>query len=501
MYLGIDLGTGSCKAALIDASGQIRGFGQGEYPAGAGQRQWNEQDPEGMMAGMLQAARQALESAGAGAEQVAALSLGGAMHSLLALDSQNQPLTGIITWADGRGAQHARRWRGSSLAQALYQRTGCPAHGMYPLYKLLWLREEQPALFARAARFITAKEFVLQRLTGEWWVDYSLAAGHSLMDTRALAWDDEALALAGLKTEQLSPPSAPQRVLRLTNASLAGQMGLRPGTPLVLGCSDAVNSSLGAGAVLPGKATLMVGTSGALRLVAGLPVLHPFGRSWCYAIDDAHWLVGGAINNGGVALSWLRDLFSQASGADLTFDQVIALAQQAPAGAGGVLCLPFFAGERSPNWNLNARAAFVGMSLQHGAPHIARALLEGVAFRFRSLAEMLAEAGCALAEIRASGGFVHAPLWLEITASALEQELLIPAWGETSCWGAAAWAMIGTGALPDMESASQLVPLERSVPPDAQLSDVYASLYPLYSRLYENLLPSFDDLSAYQAQH
>ncbi len=500
-FLGIDLGTGSCKACVLDRGGRVMGFGQGAYPAGAGLSGWTEQDPRGLLVGMAAASRQALDAAQAAPGQVAALSLGGAMHSLLALDSAGEPLTGIITWADGRGARQAAAQRGTPEAVQRYRRTGCPAHGMYPLYKILWMREEAPDLFARAARFATAKDYALAKLSGEWLLDYSLGAGHGLMDTRGLAWDGEALALAGLRGDQLPRLGAPGEVLRLRDARMAAEMGLRVGTPLVLGCSDAVNSSLGAGAVLEGQATLMIGTSGALRLIAPQPVLHPAGRSWCYAIDAAHWLVGGAINNGGVALSWLRDLFNQAGGAELSFEQLVALAGQAPAGAGGLVCLPFFAGERSPNWNLNARAVFCGLSLQHGAAHLARALLEGIALRFRSLDEMLAEAGCQIREVRASGGFVHAPLWLQITASVMRRELRLPVSGETSCWGAAAWALIGAGALASLEEAGALAAVEGSALPDAEQAAVYERLYPLYTRLYANLLPSFEEIAAFQEEN
>ena len=500
VFLGIDLGTGSCKACLLDRSGRALGFGQGEYAVPA-QHNWNEQDPRGLIGGMAAASRQALQDARVNANQVVAVSLGGAMHSLLALDAAGEPLTGIITWADGRGAKQAAAQRGTPQAGQRYQRTGCPAHGMYPLYKILWMREEAPELYARAARFATAKDYVLAQLTGEWLLDYSLGAGHGLMDTRTLAWDEEALELAGLSPRQLPALAGPRQRLRLNNAVLAGEMGLLNGTPLVLGCSDAVNSSLGAGAVLAGQATLMIGTSGALRLVAPQPVLHPAGRSWCYAIDAEHWLVGGAINNGGVAFAWLRDVLQQPCGEPLSFEALVALAGQAPAGSDGLLCLPFFAGERSPNWNLNARGVFFGLSLQHGAAHMARALLEGIAFRFRSLAEMLGEAGCDLREVRASGGFVHAPLWLQITASALRRELRLPASGETSSWGAAAWALIGAGALDSLEEAGALVAVEGSALPDPQQAAVYERLYPLYTRLYTDLLPSFEELAAFQNDH
>ena len=154
----------------------------------------------------------------------------------------------------------------------------------------------------------------------------------------------------------------------------------------------------------------MVGTSGAFRVISPRPILDEKARSWCYAIDEGHWLVGGAINNGGVALSWLRDCLNQAFSLLspeplLSFEDVIALAGSAKAGAGGVICLPFFAGERSPNWNLNARALFFGMTLEHGVRHLARALLEGIAFRFRNLKEVLIDVGVDVRQIIASGGF------------------------------------------------------------------------------------------------
>lgn len=498
MFLGIDLGTGSCKAVVLNGEGRVLGAGQGTYPVGEGPRRWNEQRPEALLEGMARASRQALQAARASARQIEAMSVGGAMHSLLALDGSERPLTGVITWADGRGAHQAGQYRGTPQGVALYQRTGCPVHGMYPFYKILWLRDEQPGVFAQAARYVTAKEYALHALTGEWVIDYSIAAGHGLMDTHALCWDAEALALAGLREAQFSPLAPPQYLLSLADTPLVRQAGLLPGTPLVLGCSDAVNSSLGAGAVLPTQATLMVGTSGALRLVARQPILHPQGKNWCYAIDSAHWLVGGAINNGGVALDWLRGVFSRAGGAEVTFEAVAALAGEAPAGAGGVLCLPFFAGERSPNWNLNVRGVFFGLTLEHGPAHLARALLEGVAFRFRSLAEMLAEVGCEPAEIRASGGFIHSPLWLGIMASVLNRQLSLPEWGETSSWGAAAWAMIGVGAVADLEAAGRLVKVNGQTVPVPEQVPVYERLYALYARLYDDLLPSFEDVARFQ---
>jgi gluconokinase len=497
-FIGIDLGTGSCKSAILDRNGRLLGSGSGNYPAANSNQKWNEQDPQGMLTGMIQAVRQALEQASVDPRDCAAISLGCAMHSLLALDIRSAPLTGIITWADGRGARQANARRGTALAAELYQQTGCPAHGMYPLYKILWLQQELPEVFQKTARFVTAKEYVLHLLTGEWAVDYSIAAGTGLMNTHSLTWNSPSLELAGVRIEQLSPLAGPLSTFTLGSSELAAQMGLIPGTPIFMGCSDAVNSSLGAGSVLPGQATLMVGTSGALRLISNRPVLHPAGRNWCYAIDAQHWLVGGAINNGGIALSWFRDLLNQAQpgAAGLSFDDLLARAGESPCGANGLLCLPFFAGERSPNWNLNARGVFFGLSLQHEIKDIARAILEGIAFRFRSVDEMLAEAGCKIEAVRASGGFVRSDLWLNIMSSALNREIQIPATGETSSLGAAAWALLGAGELSNLEEMAKLAPVESVCAPVTALAQQYDRLYPLYTRLYTASLEAFDELAA-----
>jgi gluconokinase len=249
----------------------------------------------------------------------------------------------------------------------------------------------------------------------------------------------------------------------------------------------------------------MVGTSGAFRVISPRPILDEKARSWCYAIDEGHWLVGGAINNGGVALSWLRDCLNRAVPHDtpereLTFEDIIALAGTAKAGAGGVICLPFFAGERSPNYNLNARALFFGMTLEHGVKHLARALLEGIAFRFRSLKEVLVDIGVEVRQIIASGGFTKSPLWLQVMADVLDRELMIPAWGDTSALGAAFWALLPARQGGRLETVGDLVKLRDSCRPNPENVEIYNRIYPLFERLYRSLEKNFDELAELQAE-
>jgi gluconokinase len=500
-FLGIDLGTGSCKAAAVAESGRVIGFGASEYSGAEAQERWREQDPQELVRAAMASVRQAVERSGARPERCAGMSIGGALHSMMAMDDRDQPLTGVITWADGRAVRQAEAVAATEAGRRLYQKTGCPAHGMYPLYKVMWLRENRPELFQKARRYVSAKEYVGFRLTGAWQVDYSLAAGSGFLDTHTLEWSDSALNQAGIRPDQLSPLAAPVDLLGRLSAEAAAQMGIPAGAPIVTGSSDAVNSSIGAGAVASNQATLMIGTSGALRVVAPRPVLDPKARSWCYAIDAAHWLVGGAINNGGVALSWLRDCLNQAHVRQpLTFEDVLALAGRAPVGSGGLVCLPFFAGERSPNWNQNARAVFFGMSLTHEARHLARALLEGVAFRFKSLLTVLAEMGLDIRQVLASGGFTQSEFWLQVMADALGRELSVPEWGETSALAAAFWPFLSLGGAASVDGIRGWVKFRRVQQPVPEHAAAYDRIYPLYTELYRSLTGAFDEVARLQRE-
>ncbi len=502
-FIGIDLGTGSCKSIVVDERAKVLGFRSAEYSGLQAQDRWQEQDPEELLKAAIVSVRGAVTASGIPPEACAGLSIGGALHSVMALDVHGDPLTGVITWADGRAVEQTKALRGLPLAHQLYGETGCPVHGMYPLYKVMWLRDKRRDVFEKTWRYVSAKEYVVARLTGEYLVDYCLAAGSAFLHSQTLHWNPLCLEMAGIREDQLSTLCSPFTVHKGLNSEFARKIGIREDVPVVVGSSDAANSNLGAGSVHARQATCMVGTSGAFRVISPRPILDEKARSWCYAIDQGHWLVGGAINNGGVALSWLRDCLNQAAshlspGPGLSFEDVIALAGNAKTGAGGVICLPFFAGERSPNYNLNARALFFGVTLEHGVSHLARALLEGIAFRFKTLKEVLTDVGVDVREIRASGGFTKSPLWLQVMTDALDRELRIPTWGETSALGAAFWALLSAHGEKALEKAGDFVERGDSCRPNPENALIYSRMYPLFERLYRSLEKDFDEVAELQ---
>ncbi len=501
-YLGVDLGTSSCKTVIIDRHAHVLGCGVSSYAARDTRSAWQEQNPKSILEGMIQAVRAAVADAENLSAPCGGLSLGGALHSVMALDDAGEPLTGVMTWADGRAVEQAQRLRGRPETADLYAQTGCPIHGMYPLYKIIWLREKRPDIFQRAARFVSAKEYIFAQMTGQDWIDPSLAAGSGLLNTHTLRWHLPALELAEVDPDQLSRLHPPTEAHQGLKSSLAAQMDIPADTPVVLGSSDATNSNLGAGAVRPHQATLNVGSSGAYRFIAPEPILDPKARSWCYAIDENHWLVGGAINNAGLALSWWRDALNAIMPDDgqVSFSGLIEKAKEVEAGAEGLLCLPFLAGERSPYWNLNARGSFFGLTLEHDARHMARALLEGVGFSVRSLDEVLVEQGAKIEEVRASGGFTKSNFWIEMISSALKRALTVPAWGETSSLGAAFWPLLAAGVVGQLEDLGSLVKLDQTCQPNHQDAAIYDQLYPLYRDLYTTLESSFEHIADLQRQ-
>lgn len=503
-FMGIDLGTGSCKSVVVDAHARVIGFGACGYTSVNSDSLWSEQDPDALVEAMVCSVRDAIHAAiereGISPGACGGVSLGGAYHSIMAVDTAGEPLTGVITWVDGRAAPQAEVVRRTHDAQKIYQQTGCPVHAMYPLYKLIWLREERPQVFDQAARFISGKEYALAHLTGEYLVDIGIAAGTGLLNTHTYNWDPLSLELAGITPDRLATLCSPTQIVRNLNPDLANQMGIPEDTPLVVGSADAVNSSLGAGAVMAGHATCMVGTSGAFRIIADQPVLDHKTRTYCYAIDHGHWLVGGAINNGGLALSWFREVLNQmlkgaSGGAQLSFEEMIDLAGQVKPGADGLICLPFLAGERSPYWNMNARGVFFGLTLRHDIGHMSRALMEGVAFRLCSLKNALLETGVEVEQIFASGGFTRSDLWLQIVSSVMDRDLLVPEWGETSSLGAAFWALMGSGVVKSFDNLANLVPIDKTHSPDSQDAELYDKLFSIYMDLYFSLGESFDRIA------
>ena len=494
VVMGVDLGTTATKAVAYDVTGRSWGEAAAEYPLQTPEPGWAVQDPEVVLAGALSAIREAAAEARERGAIVKGLCFSAALHSLVGLDARARPLTPIITWADGRAGEQAERLRAAEGGLALHGRTGTPLHPMSPLPKLVWFREREPRLFDAVSTWVGIKELVLMRLCGERAADHSVASATGLLNLSTLEWDAEALELAGIDAGLLSSlvPATHLMDGGLTPEA-AQETGLPAHTPIVIGAGDGPLANLGIGAVRPGVAACSIGTSGALRVMVEQPSVDPLGRIFCYALTEGRWVVGGAINNGGVVLQWTGDALAPDLGPH-SETELLELAARAPAGSGGLLMMPALLSERAPHWSPLPRGAYVGLTRAHRREHLVRAALEGVCLQLALVLGSMREAGNEVHEIRATGGFAQSPLWRQMLTDALGMEIGYPAGHEGSSFGAALLGMQVLGLVESVDVAAELVRIEDVTRPEPAAAAVYEALLAPFSELHDALVPTFEAL-------
>lgn len=490
VVIGVDMGTTATKAVAYTPDGQQVAAAQHGYPLEEPEPGWAVQDPELILDAVLRAVADVVTEVGA--DRIAGLSFSSAMHSLMALDADLVPLTGVATWADTRATLQAERLRGSAPGLALHQRTGTPIHPMSPLMKLVWYREQDPETCRAAVFWVGIKDWVLQRMTGEFVTDHSLASCSGLLDIYRLDWDPEALQRAGITPEQLPRLVPTTTVLEGLAASVASATGLPASTRVVVGAGDGPLANLGVGAVRPGVAACSIGTSGALRVAVEAPAVDPQGGVFCYAITENRWVIGGAINNGGVVLNWVRDEI--AAGRELSTPELLDAAASVPAGSGGLIMLPYLLSERAPHWSGLARGAYIGLTRAHTREHLVSAAVEGVAMQLALVLKSMRAAGLDIDEIRATGGVTKHSLWQQVLASVFNTRIDMLEEQEGSGLGAALLGMEALGLIESIDVAADITPVKHSVSPRPEDVETYQALLPIFDNLYTALLPTYTQL-------
>ncbi|WP_211451414.1 gluconokinase [Collimonas antrihumi] len=510
--LGVDIGTTSTKTVVFTLEGRVVAQHAVEYPLLCSAPGMAEQEPQQIYQAVLTSIAEAVKAARevhpaqAGNHRIALVSFSAAMHSVIALDSDNRLLTNSITWADNRASEWSKRIRDEFDGIQIYRRTGTPIHPMSPLCKLMWLRHDQPDVFARAARFVGVKEYVFFCLFGKWLVDHSIASATGLFNLQELNWDKDALTLLGIRAGQLSEPVPTTHHVHGLDVALAAQLGLPADTPFVIGANDGVLSNLGVNAIHPGQVAVTIGTSGAMRTVIDKPLTDPSGRTFCYALTERHWVVGGPVNNGGNIFRWVRDELataeaSAARSAEVDpYDALTRIAELVPPGAAGLLFHPFMAGERAPLWNADLRGSFFGLALHHGKQHMIRAALEGVIFNLYGILPALEDLIGPTKRMMATGGFARSALWRQMMADIFNREVVVPESVESSCLGAAVLGLYALGMAPSLDVISDMVgSTNRHVPIPANVA-VYDRLRPIFMSIPGKLQQEYQALAEFQRQ-
>lgn len=491
--LGIDVGTTGTRAVVVRPDGHVLGAATGDHqPMQMAKPGWAEQDPEDWWQATRAAIPAALQNAGVKGSDIGAVGFSGQMHGVVLLDKANAVLRPSLIWCDQR-SQAQCDWITQKVgAQRLIQFVSNPALTGFSAPKMLWVRDNEPKKFERAAHFLLPKDFVRLRLTGEFATDVSDASGTLLFDVTHRRWSPEMLGALGIDAQILPQAFESPEITGQVTKEAAALTGLTAGTPVVGGGGDQASSAVGNGIVLPGLTSATLGTSGVIFTYTAAPKLDPRGRihTFCHAVPGK-WHVMGVTQGAGLSLRWFRDNFGHsetwyARQADVDpYELIIREAEKARPGSEGLLWLPYLMGERTPHLDSRARGMWFGLTAAHTRAHLIRSILEGVAFSLRDSLEIFRELGIPVEQIRASGGGSRSPFWRQIQANVYGRELVTLHTSEGSALGAALLAGVGARIYSSVEeSAQQAIQIQESVASQPETAAVYDRYYQVYRDLY-----------------
>jgi xylulokinase len=484
--IGIDLGTTGARAVRIDARGALVASQTAAYPLLTPQPGWTEQQPDDWWA----AAQTAIRAVVAAGEDAPIVGVGvtGQMHGAVFLDERAASIRPAILWNDqrtGRAAQMIDEVVGRSRLGRI---TGNRALTGFQAPKIVWLRDNEPASYARVRAILLPKDFLRLRLTGTYATDVSDASGTLLLDLAARDWSADILRDLDLPAQWFPPVHESPAVTAVISAAGADATGLPAGIPVVAGAGDNAAAAVGSAVVRNGAGLVSIGTSGVVLVHNDQAAVDPTGalHAFCAAVPGGYHLMGVMLAAGG-SLRWLRDAFGRP---DDTYDDLVALAATIQPGSQGLQFLPYLSGERTPHMDPEARGAFVGLSLIHGRAHLVRAVLEGVAYGLNDGLSRMRALGVEPDELIATGNGMSNPTWRAIIASVLDRPLRRLLVDEGPAFGAALLAGVGVGTFASVEDAARAV----IVAPEADLPD--PALVPLYRAEYERFTRGYPALRA-----
>jgi xylulokinase len=428
-------------------------------------------------------------------KDVCAVGLTGQMHGSVFLDRRRRVLRPAILWNDQRTAEEAGEIERRLTRRRLISLTGNRALTGFTAPKVLWLRRYEPALFRRLRHLLLPKDYLRLRITGELATDVADASGTLLFDVRARAWSDEMMRVLELSESILPAVLESPAFSGTVTAQASAELGLAEGTPVVAGAGDQAAGAVGAGAVSPGLVMVSLGTSGVVFTSALRPAIQRGGRlhAFCHAVPGV-WHVMGVMLSAGGSMSWLASALGKSEA------RLASMAGRSPAGAGGLVFLPYLSGERTPHADPAARGAFVGLTSRHGPGDLARAVMEGVAFGLRDCLALVRSLRLPIEEVRLTGGGARSPVWRQIVADVLGVPIVALATEEGPAHGAALLAGVGAGLWSDVpEACRAAVRTVKGASPQPRARPVYDALYGHYRELYPKLKGSFAALGTLAA--
>jgi xylulokinase len=491
--IGCDVGSQGTNCALYSADGRLVASSYRTYDLSFPFPGAAEQDPDAWPHATAAGVRELLEHVPEGPSAVKGLSFGSQLDGMVVCDGAGMPLRPAMIWMDRRAEVQAAAVAERISPEDFYRAVGANLDSSHAVFKALWVRDEEPELWAKAAFLMSPGTYVLREIAGAVAVDYSNASSMALLDPRSRKWSPEALAAVEIPEHMLPEVAAATEPISTITATFSDATGLSPDTVVAVGCGDEMAATLGAGVFEPGEVCDVVGTA---EPVCADPTMlvecHPHADPDAWLLENPGFVSGGNLR-------WWRDQFApiergaEAEGLGDAYDLLSQEAERVPPGAEGLIFLPCMQGAMAPEWNGAARGVFYGLTLAHSRAHMTRAILEGSAFALRDIVEAMSSAGLDVGRLTIVGGGAKGPLWRQIKADVTGLPVRVPESVETTATGAAILAAVASGLHASVADAVKAFVAYRPDEhrPDPEHREVYDDAYRRYREVYSALKPVF----------
>jgi gluconokinase len=477
--LALDIGTTHIKALAFDVSLNVLDEEIEVIPTTSPQNLFQHQDPETLRIGCESVLKKLIERGSK--NSIKAIVFSNAMHSLIPVDLEGDPLYDAIIWSDLRAGKIASEIKDSETGRQLYIETGTPIHPMSPLFKILWIKENEPEIFSKTFKFLSIKDYIIYHWFGLFKTDYSTASASGLFSINKREWSPQALDLAGISNEHLPQATDIYHEFQVGNSGFFQSLDISTDTPIIIGATDGCLAAIGGGKIMQGELSLTIGTSAAIRAVRKQPLVDKEGRVFNYYLDENTYVTGGPSNNGGNLLDWYGNNFIQG------FDRVSSSAQWAELinstnpGSDGLTFLPYIFAERAPLWDASVTGSFHGIKHSHNSNHFARAVLEGMILNLKVITQILEDSN--INRLIVSGGAFNIPNLGQLVADVFGIKVSILKTTNLSARGA---AIVGWKYLNQTVNVPQKTDLEFL--PNQEHSKAYSTHFSKFKELLKNHL-------------
>ncbi|MCD7716465.1 MAG: xylulokinase [Lachnospiraceae bacterium] len=485
LYIGVDLGTSAVKLLLMEGDGTIQKIVSREYPLYFPNPGWSEQSPEDWYAQSMEGLKELL--ADCDRSQVAGISFGGQMHGLVILDQDDQVIRPAILWNDGRTQEECDYLNGTIGKDKLSEYTANIAFAGFTAPKLLWVQKHEPENFARIEKIMLPKDYLAYRLSGVHCTDVSDASGMLLFDVKNRCWSKEMLDICGVRESQMAQIFESYEVVSTLLPEIAKELDLPETVKVIAGAGDNAAAAVGTGTVGDGGCNISLGTSGTIFISSEKFGVDKYNALHAFAHADGHYHLMGCMLSAASCNKWWMDEIIG------TKDYAAEQAQITKLGENHVFYLPYLMGERSPHNNPNARATFIGMTMDTTRADMTQAVLEGVAFALRDSLEVAKSLGIQIERTKICGGGAKSPLWKKIIANVLNLKVDVIESEEGPGLGGAMLAAVGCGEYASVEeAAAKIVRVIDTIEPDEELATKYDARYQQFKQIYPTCKPLFD---------